>query len=89
MSAHIFQQDGMINGCEMLTNVTTQYVAIIPAKLLYAINGTMRAFADPIGITIWNKYMLKAWFNDGAKGMMHHSITKYSCTDLAAFGFMD
>ena len=79
----------MINGCEMLTNVTTQYIAIIPTKLLCAINRTMRAFTNAIGIAVWDKYLFKAWLDNAAKRMMHHPVTESGGTDLAPFWLMN
>ena len=57
--------------------------------MLCAINRTMRAFTNTIGIAIWDKHLLKAWLDNAAKRMMHHSITECGFADLAPFGLMN
>lgn len=60
-----------------------------PAEMLQAVNDAARAFTYPIGIVVRDEYLFEAGFDDAAKRIVHHPVTKQGGTDSALYRFVD
>lgn len=79
----------MINARKKLLEVYLQHEGVTPGIILRAVKGTVRAFAHPVGVAVFDETALKEGFDLVVQGMMGHPIPKGRGGNQAAFGLVN
>ena len=79
----------MVNAGKKLANVKLQDVRKAAGKLLAAGAGAMRAFAQAVGIAVFNKAALKPPFNQVTEGMVYNPVVERGGTDQPVLGIVN
>lgn len=94
--AEDMQQNGVINGCEELVNVTFEgkalppvIVADLPQHTFERDHGLVRPLIFPAGEGVGNERRLEDGVEHGKDGMMHNAVAHRCLVDAALLGIAD
>ncbi len=82
-------QNGVIDAGKELAQIKWHGKFVPPRKFLAAIQRTVRAFTDAVGVRVEDKTALEDRRDDIAQRVMHDAVAEIGGADEAALGFVD
>ena len=79
----------MVDAGKELAHIALQDVAVAAGILLAAIQGAVRAFADPVGVAVVDEAALKERLDHVAQGVVHDPVAKGRGADQPPLGLVD